>query len=50
MMNQRRTRREFMELAGVGGAGLVGKYFLGADLRGSDDADLVVGGSTVYSA
>jgi predicted amidohydrolase YtcJ len=49
MMNQRRTRREFMGLAGVGVAGLIGTRFFGSDLQGQDDADLLVFNARVYT-
>src|ERR1700751_1555757 len=49
MMNQRRTRREFMGLAGMGGAGLIGPRFFGGDLQVQDDADLVVFNAKVYT-
>ena len=47
LINQRRTRRDFMNLAGVGIAGLAGASLLRA-AEGSD-ADLVVFNAKVYT-
>jgi predicted amidohydrolase YtcJ len=49
MINQPRTRREFMGLAGFGVAGLIGARCFGIDLHGQDDADLVVFNAKVYT-